>query len=254
MSSQINNYTPPSNLLEGKYILVTGAGAGLGRAVARAAARHGATVVLLGRTLRKLETVYDEIEADGGPQPAIYPLDHEGAAQKDYETLADSLRSEFGGLHGLVHCAALLSTMTPCENFPLDQWFRTFNINVHGPFLLTQACLPLMRATGDSSIIFTLDDKTRAYWGAYGVTKAAVDGMMHIIGDEVEAQCDDHQQRLVTCNGIDPGPMNTRIRRTSYPGELPDSQPAPEQFVNAYLNLLGRRGEQACGEKFTLQD
>src|SRR6056297_1026128 len=103
-------YQASQDFLKDKVILVTGAGDGLGQAAAKAYAAHGATVVLLGRTIPKLEKTYDAIVAAGGPEPALYPLNLEGATPKDYEQLAETLNEQFGGLHGLLHSAAILGT------------------------------------------------------------------------------------------------------------------------------------------------
>ena len=115
----MKDYQPAADLLKDRVILVTGAGDGLGRAAARCLAAHGATLILLGRTIRKLEQVYDDIEKAGGPKPAIYPMNLEGAIPKDYLDLAQVLDSEFGRLDGLLHNAALLEGLTPIANYDI---------------------------------------------------------------------------------------------------------------------------------------
>jgi NAD(P)-dependent dehydrogenase (short-subunit alcohol dehydrogenase family) len=236
------DYIAPANLLQDRYILVTGASGGLGGAVAKAAAAHGATVVLMGRSIKKLEALYDEIEQAGHPQPAIYPLDMEGASAKDYADLVDTLRREFGALHAVVHCAASLGNPSPLQHYVPETWSKVFATNLHGPFLLTQACIPLLQESKDARIIFTLDDKSRAYWGAYGVSKAGVEGMMKIFADELENQIDQDGATLVTVSAVAPGPMSTRLRAFAYPGEARDDNPLPETKVDAYLYLLGPEG------------
>src|SRR5690554_4499784 len=91
LSARLRDYSPAPDVLAGRVLLVTGAGDGIGRSAALAFAAHGATVVLLGRTVRKLEAVYDQIVAAGHPQPGIYPMNLEGAAVDDYATLARTL-------------------------------------------------------------------------------------------------------------------------------------------------------------------
>lgn len=242
------DYTAPANLLQDRYILVTGASGGLGSAVAKAAAAHGATVVLMGRSIKKLEGVYDAIEQAGHPQPAIYPLDMEGASAKDYADMVDAFRREFGALHGVVHCAATIGNPSPLQHYVPETWSKVFAANLHGPFLLTQACIPLLQETEDARIIFTLDDKSRAYWGAYGVAKAGVESMMKIFADELENQIDQNGETLVTVNAVAPGPMSTRLRAFAYPGEARDSNPPAESKVDAFLYLLGPEGRGKIGQ------
>ena len=104
----MQNYQAPADLLKDRIIMVTGAGSGIGRAAAIAYAAHGATVILVGRTVSKLESVYDEIENAGYPKPAIVPMNFDGAAVKDYEELAMTLEDNFSKLDGLLHNAAIL--------------------------------------------------------------------------------------------------------------------------------------------------
>ena len=99
----MQDYQAPADLLKERIIMVTGAGSGIGRAAAKAYAAHGATVILVGRTVSKLESVYDEIEAAGHPKPAIVPLNFEGAAVKEYEELAMTIEDNFDRIVGDFH-------------------------------------------------------------------------------------------------------------------------------------------------------
>ena len=153
----MRDYHPPKDLLAGRTILVTGAGDGIGKATAIACATHGATVILLGRTTAKLEAVYDAIEAAGGVQPAIYPMNLEGATPHDYTELAETLDKEFGSLEGLVHNAAQLRLLSRVDDYDPETWYQVMQVNLNAPFLLTQACLPLLRKAEDASIVFTSD-------------------------------------------------------------------------------------------------
>ncbi|BBI51250.1 hypothetical protein HORIV_36710 [Vreelandella olivaria] len=152
MSCKID-YQPAPNLLENRIVLVTGAGDGIGRAAALSYAQHGATVILLGRTIAKLERVYDEIEAAGGPQPAIFPLNFEGATLKDFHDMAETLDKEFGRLDGLLHNAGLLGRITPFEQYNPELWQQVMQVNINGPIWMTQALLPLLQASDDASVI-----------------------------------------------------------------------------------------------------
>ena len=128
------NYQAPPNLLGDRVILVTGAGAGIGRALSKACAAHGATVLLLGRTVSKLEETYDEILAGGHPQPAICPLDLGLAQGPAYDELTEKIDSEYGRLDGLVHNASLLGDRTPIEQYDIGKWQTVMHVNVNAAF------------------------------------------------------------------------------------------------------------------------
>ncbi len=243
------DYIAPADLLADRVILVTGAGDGVGRAASISFAAHGATVILLGRTTAKLEAVYDEIEQAGSPQPAIYPMNLEGASPKDFEELSLRLQEEFGRLDGLLHNAAMLGALTPLELYNIQMWYQVLQVNLNAPFLLTQACLPLLKKAGDAAILFTATEvgrKGRAYWGAYGVSKAGLEGMMHILADEVETNT------RIRVNSLDPGPLRTRLRRQAYPLEDPHKWPLPEQVMPAFLYLMGPESRGVHGQALSL--
>lgn len=227
------NYQAPENLLKNKTILITGAGDGLGKAAAKTYAKHGATVILLGRTTHKLESVYDEIVANGSVTPAIYPLNLEGATPKDYQDLANTIKEEFGHLNGLLHSAALMGNNSPIQQYDVELWYKTMQVNLNAPFLLTQAVLPLMRESKDASIVFTIDDKTTAYWGAYGISKGAITHLMKILADEIDSE------NPVKVNAINPGPVRTGLRMKAFPGEDPQLLKLPDEVMGSYLFLMG---------------
>ncbi len=247
----MQEYSPAPNLLNQRIILVTGAGDGIGATAAKTFAQHGATVILLGRTIRKLEAVYDAIEQSGAPQPAIYPMNLEGASPKDYSDLAETIDREFGRLDGLLHNAAILGTLTPLEMYDLELWSKVMQVNLNAPYLLTRACLPLLKKSNDASVVFTsstVGHKGRAYWGAYGISKAAAENMMQIFADELE------QNTPVRVNSIDPGAVRTRMRARAYPGEDPNINPTPDEVMNRYLYLMGDDSKGETGKSFKAQE
>jgi len=251
MEFNMFNYTPSPRLLTERIILVTGAGDGIGRAAAKSFAAHGATVILLGRTIKKLEAVYDEIEQAGHPQPAIYPMNLEGANPNDYENLANTLETEFGQLNGLLHNASLLGTLTPLEHYNIKQWYQVMQVNLNAPFLLTRACLGLMKRAHDASIVFTSSSvgrKARAYWGAYSVSKFATEGMMQILANEVEANTN------IRVNTLNPGATRTAMRAAAYPGEDSMTLPLPEAIMPLYLYMMGPDSRQLNGQALNAQD
>jgi NAD(P)-dependent dehydrogenase (short-subunit alcohol dehydrogenase family) len=244
-------YTPAPDLLAARRILVTGAGDGIGRAAALTFAAHGASVILLGRTASKLEKVYDEIEQRGGPQAAILPLDLAQATPAHYEQIAQTIEKEFGRLDGLLHNAADAGTLTPMELYEPDMWYRVMQVNLHAAWLLTRACLPLLRKSGDASIVFTTADvgrEGRAYRGAYGVSCFGLEGLMQILAAELSSG------EKIRANSLNPGAVRTGMRARAYPGENPRTLPAPEDIMPAYLYLLGPDSRGVNGRALNADD
>lgn len=246
----IEQYSPNVDLLKGKIILVTGAGDGIGKSAALSFARHGATLILLGRTLQKLETIYDLIEAEGLAQPAIFPMNLEGASEHDYQSLYDSVNNEFGRLDGLLHNASELGPRNPLSQYPLSDWQKLMQVNLSAPFMMTKALLPLLEKSASASIIFTgssVGIKGRAYWGAYAITKAACENMVQVFADEWEGTGN------VRINSINPGATRTAMRAKAYPAENPNSIKAPEDILHTYLYLMGDDSIGVSGQQFDAQ-
>jgi len=244
------NYLPRKDLLQGKTILVTGAGDGIGRAASLSYASHGATVILLGRTGSKLEAVYDEIEAAGAARPAIVELDLATATEENYRNLADSLGGEFDCLDGILHNAGILGERRPIESAGYASWLEVMQVNVNAQFLLTRYLLPALQAAPKASIIFTssgVGRTGRAYWGAYAVSKFATEGLMQVLASELE------NTSKVRVNSLNPGATNTAMRRTAYPAERPTDNPAPADLMASYLFLMGDDSAGVTGRAFDAQ-
>jgi NAD(P)-dependent dehydrogenase (short-subunit alcohol dehydrogenase family) len=247
----MHDYQPPKGLLKERTILVTGAGDGIGRVAAETFAAYGATVILLGRTLAKLEQVYDAIEQAGGAQPAIYPMNLEGAGPQHFQELYHKLDEEFGSLEGILHNAAELKILSRIDDYDPETWFKVMQVNLNAPFLMTQACLPLLRRAKDASILFTSDSVGRsgkAYWGAYGVSKFGLEGLMQTLADEVE------DNSTIRVNSVDPGPVRTTMRATAYPGEDRMSLKTADSLMPLYLWLMGADSAGTSGQAFTAEE
>ncbi|MBX3616489.1 YciK family oxidoreductase [Nitrosomonas sp.] len=243
----LENYSAPEDLLKDRVILVTGAGQGLGRAAALAYARHGATVILHGRKVKKLESVYDEIETIGKAQALIFPLDFERAEEKDYAVLSQAIEQQLGRLDGILHNAALLYNLSPLEYQTPEQWRVIFQVNLIAPFAVTRACFPLLKASPDASVIMTSStqgNQPAAYWGGFAVAKAGIEALTKIQADEWEAMPN------LRINSIVPGIVNSPQRIKTHPGELKKIMRQPDDLMRTYLYLMGSDSKGISGKTF----
>jgi len=244
--NEIRRYDPPPDLLQGRVIAITGAGDGIGRALALGCAAHGAEVVLIGRNLRRLESVY----AETGERACIAPLDLERALAPDYDQLAAAIAQRYGRLDGLVHNAAQLGVLGPIEQADMLGWCRVLHVNLTAAFALTQVLLPLLRESVDASMIFTTSSvgrRGRAYWGAYAVSKFGIEGLSQVLADELSGTS------RVRVNAVNPGPARTRMRRQAFPGEDAAQLPDPASLLNPYLWLLGPASAGISGQSLDCQ-
>lgn len=238
------DYSVSSQALKGKTILVTGAGDGIGKQAAISYAQHGATVILLGRTVAKLEQTYDEIEASGAPQPAIIPLDMKGATKQHYQDMAETIEGQFGKLDGLLHSAGLLGVISPFEHIGEGVYDEVMQVNVKAQFLMTQALLPILHKSDDARIVFTsstVGHIGRAFWGVYAMSKFATEGMMQVLADELS-------NSSIRVNAINPGGTQTKMRAQAFPAEDPQSLKTPLDIMPLYLYLMAPEGQKVHGQ------
>ena len=242
-------YVAAGDLLAQRVILVTGAGQGLGRAVAIACARHGATVALLGRRQDKLEATYDAIEAAGGPEPALIPLDLAAAGSAEYEALAQLVRKDLKRLDGIAHCASHFVPLGPLANQTLETWMTLLQVNLAAPFALTRACLPLLACAPDASVVFTGEThgaRPAAYWGGFAVAKSGLAPLVRIWADERERAPGPRMNVLI------PGPIASPQRARSHPGEDPALLRTVDEAARAFLYLLGPASAPTTGKTLAL--
>jgi NAD(P)-dependent dehydrogenase (short-subunit alcohol dehydrogenase family) len=242
-------WQPSVDTLAARVILVSGAYGGLGGAVARAAMRSGATVVITGKRKRQLEKMFDALREEGLGEAVIHPLDMEAATPKDYSALADGLERDFGRLDGIVHCAASFAGLTPIAMHRPDDWLRAMHVNVNAPFALTQACMPLLTRASDSAAVFVLDAPEllqRAHWGGYGVSKAALERFVAILHEETD-------ESALRVHALLPPPMRTALRRLAYFGEDIMQQPTPDAAAEAAVYLLSAQALAARGAVLDLR-
>ena len=234
---------PAPQALEGRVVLVTGAHGGLGSAAARACAGAGATVVLLGRKVHRLNRVHDAIAAQGGPAPLLYPMDLEGASPDDHLELARRIGDAFGRLDGLLHCAAAFAGLTPLEQTDPAALARAIHVNLTAPLWLTQACLPLLRRAGDGAVVFVVDDPGRvggAFWGGYGIAHVGLDRVVPMFQAELG--------NAVRVAGLRPGPMRTGVHARAYVEEDDVVARDPASYAGACVALLSAAGARHRGE------
>ena len=231
-------FKPSANLLKNKVILVTGATGSFGRVVSMVYAKYGATVILLAKNLRSVEVLYDKIEIQGYPKPAIYPMNLEGATEHDYAELADNIEKEFGRLDGLVHCAGILGAPTPFKYSDTKTWMKVHQVNLHAPYLLTKSVISLLQKSEKASVVFMTDNKTGAYWDAYNVSKQALLTMTFNIAAEYE-------DSNIHINCFSPGKTNTAFQIRAFPAADENQElPLPEDHTRIFLYLVSDKLEK----------
>ncbi len=247
----LRTYAPTADLLAGRVILVTGATQGIGRAASLCFARHGATVILLGRRTKALEAVHDEILAGGGPQPSIAVIDLAKAQGPAYFDLVEQIGRAYGRLDGLLHNAGVLGELAPIEFYDIGTWHRVMHLNLTVPFVLTQSLYPQLRQSPDASVVFTTSSvgrHGRAFWGAYAVSKFGIEGLSQVLAEETTGST------RIRVNAINPGRTRTAMRRQAYPGEDPATLPEPQSLMGPYLYLMGPDSRGVTGQSIDCQE
>ena len=245
----MNNFQASSDSLSGKTILITGAGDGIGKQLALECAALNATVILLGKTIKKLEAVYDEINALDKQQAAILPVDLQGATEENYGDLADTIKREYGKLDGLVHNASLLGVLGPFDQIEKKIWDEVLQVNLTAQFMLTKALIPVLQLAKNPSTIFTTSSvglKGRAFWGIYSISKFATEGMMQTLADEYE-------NSSLRFNAINPGATKTKMRASAFPAEDSSLLKTPSEIMLSYLFLLDDQSKDVTGQRFNAQ-
>ena len=244
-------FKPSHNILKDKTILITGASDGIGKRIAKTFAGYGATLVLLGRSQAKLEKLYDSISKNNPNKIIIQPMDFSSASESEYNVLAESIAEQFSCLDGLIHNAGTLGARAPIEFYPAESWIETMQVNISATFLLTKALLGCLNNSKDARILFTSSSvgrKGKANWGAYAVSKFALEGLMQTLADELKNTSN------IRVNSINPGGVRTAMRRAAYPAENPDSQPKPEILMPLFLYLFTDEARFIHGETLNFRD
>jgi len=243
------HYQPQLDLLQNRIILVTGASDGIGQEVAVTYARHGASVILLGRSEEKLRAVAQEINQAGAIPARWYTLDLLTCTPQDCQKLAQQISLRYPRLDGVLHNAGLLGDVVPMEEQDPDVWQQVMQVNVNGTFMLTQALLPLLLQSESGSLVFTSSSvgrEGRANWGAYAVSKFATEGMMQVLAEE-------YKNRHLRVNCINPGGTRTKMRASAFPTEDALKLKTPADIMPLYLWLMGDDSRRKTGMTFDAQ-
>jgi len=210
-----------SSATQPPVILITGANGGLGKALALACAERGAQLVLLDQRKRELEVLCDRVEAVGAPAPGFCDVDLAKVGPEELEQLVAGLTEAYGGIDVLVHAAARFDGLRPMDQVIPSEWLLDMQVNLNAAWLLTRSCLAALHERAGTLVFFEDNNAVgKAYWGSYGVAKAATAALAATLEEELEAgPC-----RVIR---MDPGPMRTPLRAAAYIAEDPLSQPDP---------------------------
>ena len=244
-----NDISITDQYLKNKVILITGAGDGIGKEAALNFARHGAEVILLGKTVKKLENVYDQIVAEGNREPAIIPLDMSGATVKNYQDMNATIIDQFGRLDGLLNNASVLNSLNPIEHINEGTFDKVMKVNFKATFFLTQSLLPALKRSESASILFTsssVGKRGKAYWGEYSFSKFATEGLMQTLADELEGT-------NIRVNAVNPGATKTKMRSKAYPSEDVSKIAQPIDLMPIYIQLIGNVSN-VHGQSIDVQD
>ena len=238
------------NCLEDKVILVTGAGDGIGKAAAISYASHGAKVILLGKTLANLEDTYDEIITKGYNDPSISLLDLSTADGNDYDDLKNNLAINYKHLDGLLLNASILGDRSPIEDYDISMWVQTLHVNLTAQFILVKTLLPVLHLSNKASVVFTssgVGKVGKAFWGAYSVSKFGIEGLSQILSNEHS------NDKSIRFNCINPGAIETKMRKAAYPLENPMNLLKPEDIMEKYLWLMSDDSSDIFGQSIDCQ-
>ncbi|ORU90635.1 MAG: short-chain dehydrogenase [Cycloclasticus sp. symbiont of Poecilosclerida sp. M] len=233
----VDNSKLTDKCLDKKVYLITGASGGLGRATALSLAKYGGSVILSGRNTEKLEQLYDQIEDAEYPQAAIFPFDLLETNEDKYKSLSKSISNEFNQLDGVIYAACELGYVAPIKDQDTDMWLKVQQVNLHAPFMLSKACLPLMLQSDSASCLFISDSSARsnkAYWGSYGVSKTALENFSARMADELESTS-------ICCNVFVPGPSLLPIRKKTHPAEQEAELKTADELARAITGILLQR-------------
>lgn len=220
--------------------LITGAAHGLGKALSTFLAQQNHQLILVDKDLKALNRLYDELEAHGDCEPALFPIDLKGAQPAHYQELRMAIQENYASLDAVFLNAATHPAFTPIEHFDPQQWYDVIQTNLHANFHLIQNLLPLLRSASHSKLVAVLDeniDLHPAYYGAYGAAKAGLEQLMKTLAAEHrESTIDFYTARLTA--------FQSDMRSRLFPAENPTQLPSADSMAK-HLALIALEGLQA---------
>jgi len=242
----LNTYKPEKSLLSNRFIVITGATDGIGKALASACSLFDAELLLLAKNEKKLALLTKELSKSSKAEHQSYPIDFSIAGEAEYIKFAEHIAKQSKPIDSLILNAGYMEALQGIRNYQLELWLRTITVNQHAPFMLSKCCIPLLEKSADPSIVFTTHDCNKAYWGAYGVAKSAQLGMMKILANELDGD------KPIRVNGIDPSPVRTKLRLTNFPGINPEAFAAPNDVIAPYLYFIGPDSKGITGTNYKI--
>ena len=239
-------YKSEEGLLSDKFIFITGATDGIGKALALSCAQQGAELLLIAKDENKLNALIQQLSKNSNTEHHSYPIDFSIAGETDYIKFAEYIAEQNKPIDSLILNAGYMEALQSIRNYQLELWLRTITVNQHAPFMLAKCCIPLLEMSEDPSIVFSTHDCNKAYWGAYGVAKSAQLGMMKILANELDGD------KPIRVNGVDPSPVRTKLRLTNFPGINPEDFAAPEEVIAPYLYFIGADSKGVTGTNYKL--
>ena len=232
-------------MLEGKVAMVAGASRGLGRALALAYAKEGASIVINARSEESIRPVAEAAESVGAE---VLALAADVSKSADVERLVSAATRRFGRIDVLVNNAGILGPRVPILDYPEDEWRRVIDANLTGPFLVSKAVIEHMPEGGSIvNVVSGVSVEGRAEWGAYSVSKFGVEGLTQILAAELK-------ERGIRVNAVDPGGMRTEMRAAAYPEEDPRERITPEENTEVFLYLASDESNAVTGNRFKAQE
>lgn len=242
----LTNYIPKDTLLSQRYIVITGATSGIGRALAISCAKLGAELLLLSKNQQNLDSTRKELAEISSIEHQTYSIDFSLAGETDYIKFAEYIYKQNKTIDSLVLNAGYLEALQGVRNMELDSWLKTITVNQHAPFMLIKCCIPLLELADDPNIVFTTHECSKAYWGAYATSKNAQLGMLKILADELDGD------KPIRVNGVDPSPVATKLRLNNFPGIDPKEFAKPEDVIAPYLYFIGPDSKGTTGINYKI--
>lgn len=232
--------------LEDRVAIVTGASRGIGRAVAKAYAEHGAKVVIVSRQLKELEAVASE-RADGND---LWPVQADVTREDEVSRLVEETMNHFGKIDILVNNAGILTRKALIHEVAVEDWDLTMDVNLRGAFLCTKYVLPVMMERKSGVIIYVSSGagkKEAPEWGPYAVSKFGIEGLNLVVASEAKSYG-------IRVNAVNPGGVRTAMRAMAYPEENPMLLPIPEEVTPLFVYLASPEAKSVTGQSIAFKD